>query len=165
MYNIIYFPLTILAIFFTRKFMNKYEFYDKWRKLNCLVSCKTKNKVFIQYYSLQLLLYIIWRNLLVYFNNSVKQCGKNRYEVSYILHNKTYKVRINVKRGPIPIYKICDGEQNDITDMILSFMGPNYDWHNNIFTPEDLGFESIIFELSNGNVLTFRQNDKINIEF
>jgi hypothetical protein len=161
MSSIIYFPLGALTIFF----MNKYEFWTKWKKLNSLVTCKTNNVFLIQYYSMQLLLNTLWIKLLVYLNNTVKECGKNKYEVSYILHGKTYKIRTNIKKGPSPIYKICDGDKNDITDIILPLMGPNYDWHNNIFTPNDLGFESIMFELVNERGLTFKENDKIKIDY
>lgn len=161
MSTIIYFCLTALTIFF----MNKYEFWNKWKKLNSLVTCKTNNVFLIQYYSMQLLLNILWLQLLVYLNNTVKEYEKNKYEVSYILHGKTYKVRTNIKKGPSPIYKICDGGKNDITHIILPLMGPNYDWHNNLFTPKDLGFESIMFELVNERGLTFKENDKIKIDY
>lgn len=161
MYSIIYIPLVTLTIFF----MNKYEFWIKWKKLNSLVACKTNNTLLIQYYSTQLLLNTLWVNLLVYLNNTVKEYGKNKYEVSYILHGKTYKVRTNIKKGPSPVYKIYDGSKNDIGNIILPLMGPNYDWHNNIFTPKDLGFEIIIFELLNDRGLTFTENDPIKIDY
>ena len=161
MYNIIYPSLATLTIFF----MNKYKFWTKWKKVNSLVTYKTNNIFLIQYYSLQLLLNTLWIRLLVYLNNTVKECGKNNYEVSYILHGKNYKIRTNMKKGPSPIYKICDGDKNDISNIILPLMGPNYDWHNNIFTPKDLGFESMMFELVNARGLTFKENDKIKIDY
>ena len=38
-------------------------------------------------------------------------------------------------------------------------MGPQYDWHGNIFTPEFFGYSSLTFELGDGTEYTYKTND------
>ena len=77
---------------------------------------------------------------------------------------KITKLGVIFKKGPCPILKISDKNDVDITCDILPFLGPNYDWHHNKFTPFDFGYNSIIFELKNGNGYTFAELDEIKIE-
>ena len=68
-------------------------------------------------------------------NNSPKQYSKNKYEITYAINDKIYKIRSNFKKGPCPILKISNENNVDITYDILPYLGPNYDWHNNKFYP------------------------------
>ena len=156
--------LQYFLLFMTVSMIYKYSVWSKWKKLNSLVSYRTNNLLLIYYYSLQLLFHTVWLSCFHYINNSPKQYSKNKYEIEYTINGKNYKIRSNFKKGPCPILKITDQNDIDITHDIMPFLGPNYDWHYNKFTPTDFGYNSIIFELRNGNGYTFTEMDEIKIE-
>lgn len=85
-------------------------------------------------------------------NNNVTLIGKNKYEVKYILNGKPYKMIITPHRGPSPILQITDHNFTDITDHILPYMGPRYDWHGyeHEVCLDMLGVKSLTFEFADG---------------
>ena len=157
---LVYYPLTIILIFF----FYKYSLWNKWKKLNSLVSYRTNNPLLIYWYSIQLIFQTLWLYILQYTNTSLKQCGKNKYEISYTINGKIYKIISKKQRGPSPILQISNELDVDVTQDILPFLGPGYDWHCNTFTPFDFGYNSLIFEMHNGNGYTFSCNDEIKID-
>lgn len=80
---------------------------------------------------------------------------KNTYEIQYILHDKIYKIRMKVKRGPSKIIQILDHLDNDITDDVRSYLGPNEDFHGQSVCPQDMGYERVYLCLRNGEQVGF----------
>jgi hypothetical protein len=124
--------------------------YCKWRKLNSLVSTSNKTKIAIITVSLKLIFQAIWISFIQRTNKTVKKLNKNKYEITYIVEGKIYKLVVNVTRGPSPVLQIINDANDDVTYEVLPYVGPNYNWHNSSFTPEFFGFESLTFELADG---------------
>ena len=94
-------------------------------------------------------------------NNSIIKLDKNTYILSYILHDNEYKMVIKIARGPSPILSIKNEDNKDLTDIILPYLGPKNDWHNNKFTPKFFNCKSLSFELSNGEIIKFHEETEI----
>lgn len=135
--------------------------YNRWKRLNSLVSTSQKNKFTIIIVSLKLIFQAIWLSFLQSINKTVKKINKNKYELSYIIEGKLYKLIVNVKRGPSPVLQIIDHLNNDVSSDILPFLGPNYNWHNIQFTPDFFGYKSLTFEISDGTEYTVQSNNVI----
>ena len=135
--------------------------YQKWKKLNSLIATTHTNKCKIVWYSLMMIMQTILISFKQYLNNNVKKLNKSTFEITYVIKGQIYKIIISLPSmsGPSPILQISDENQNDLTDIVLPYMGPLYDWHGNHFTPEFFNCKSLTFELSNGTEHTYE--DKI----
>ena len=71
---------------------------------------------------------------------------------------------VRPKRGPCKIEKILDHENIIVTDSILEYLGPNYNWHNIQFTPSFFNKESLTFYFIDNRSITFNKEDPMNIE-
>lgn len=96
------------------------------------------------------------------YNLNVIKKDRGNYEINYVIDSKIYSLRVKKKKGPNDIIfatetKIENGEEvsNDISDKLLSYMGPNEDFYGVPTTPSELGFENITLILSNGEERTF----------
>jgi len=94
-------------------------------------------------------------------NSSVRHIDNKKSELTYVINGRIYKMIIIRKRGPSPILQISNNFEIDVTDQILPYMGPQYDWHGNKFTPEFFGYSSLTFELGNGTEYTYQTNDSL----
>jgi hypothetical protein len=74
---------------------------------------------------------------------------------------KKYLFSISPLRGPPPVLMISTNEFDDVTYEILSYLGPQYDWHGSKYSPNKLGYEKLNFELSNGTQVTFEKDEII----
>jgi len=92
---------------------------------------------------------------------TVSHLHKNTYEIQYVLHDKIYKIRTNVRRGPSKIIYILDDLDRDITDEVRSYMGPNEDFHGNKMCPRDIGYELIYVVLRNDQQIMFKKDEPI----
>lgn len=72
----------------------------------------------------------------------------------YTYHNKPYTILTRVPRflNPTPMLLVKDENGNDITSIILQYMGPMRDWHGlkGKIGPKHLGFSKVIFVYENG---------------
>jgi hypothetical protein len=132
--------------------------YEKWRKLNKLVSTTQDNKLLVVVESIKLILQVMYISLLQKMNKSIKKLDKRTYEVTYVINGRMYKMVAKPTPGPIPILQIIDEESNDVTDKVLPYMGPTYDWHGNKLSPEFFGAKTLTFELYNGTEYTFKSS-------
>lgn len=128
--------------------------YNKWKRLNSLVSTRNKNKLTIIIISLKLICQAIWITFLQKVNKTIKKINRNKYELTYVIEGKIYKMIVTVSRGPSPVLQIINDKNDDVTSQIVPYLGPNYNWHNTKFTPESFGFETLTFELSDGTEYT-----------
>jgi hypothetical protein len=86
-----------------------------------------------------------------YFNSSVKQLDKNLFEVQYIVKGKLYKMLVKPNKGPCPVLQIVDQNLEDVTDIILPYFGPSYNWkHAQEIDLKHLNVTSLTFEFSDG---------------
>ena len=132
--------------------------YNKWVRLNSLVSTNQKTKLAIILVSLKLISQAIWINFLQYINKTVKKLAKNKYEITYVVEGKLYKLVVNVTRGPSPVLQVINESNEDITTKIMPYIGPDYNWHNSQFTPEFFNCNNLSFELADGSEYTVNKN-------
>lgn len=137
--------------------------YKKWKKINSLVSSRHEKLSDIYYISIKMILQAIYLSFIQYLNNSVRKLDKNIYEVSYIIGGKTYKMVSIPKKGPCPIMQIRDENNDDLTEYILPYYGPNYDWHSVSFIPQFFQCKKLIFEMDDGNQKIFNELDYIKL--
>lgn len=66
------------------------------------------------------------------------------FDVDYYHLGKNYKIRIfdNSRDKPMVNFNCPNGK--DVTDKVLMFAGPGYDFHGITYTPNDLGFDYLI---------------------
>ena len=138
--------------------------YEKWKSLKNLVSTQHKSNIVINLVSMHMVLKSLYLSFIQYMNNSVIKIDKNRYEVSYIINGKLYKMVVSPSRGPIPILCITDKDNNDITEKIIPYFGPNNDWHNKKYYPDFFQEEILNIELLNGEKRIFRHSETISLD-
>jgi hypothetical protein len=130
--------------------------YNKWIRLNSLVSTNQKTKLAIILVSLKLIFQAIWISFLQYINKTTKKLSKNKYEITYVIEGKLYKLIVTVTRGPSPVLQIINNSNEDITSKIIPYVGPDYNWHNSQFTPEFFNCDTLSFELADGSEYTVK---------
>ena len=138
--------------------------WNKFRKINRLVSTNHKGCFKILWISLYMIFQALWINIIQYLNNTVEYLGGNRYLITYIIKGKTYKIIINLKRGPRGILLVSDENEKDVSDLIFPYLGPNENFHGQLYTPNFFDRKELIFELSNGSEKIFRNDEKIFLE-
>jgi hypothetical protein len=128
--------------------------YNRWKSLNELVSKRQKNKFLIFVTSFKMIMQAFYISFLQYMNNTIRKLDHKTYEVTYVIDGKTYKMIVVPKRGPAPILQISNDEDEDVTEEILPYMGPQYDWHCKNITPRFFGYKSLTFQLCDGTEQT-----------
>lgn len=104
---------------------------------------------------------VLWAKLELQFRNIfgqrayTRQISKNSYDVVYYLNNKLYKMRVKSKRGPAPVLMITTEENVDITDRVLEYAGPEYNFHGVPITPLFFGTNRLIMEMADGTTHVF----------
>lgn len=124
--------------------------YNRWRRLNSLVSTSQKTKLAIIMVSLKLIFQAIWISFIQSTNKTVRKLNKNKYELTYLIEGKVYKLVVNVMRGPSPVLQVINDTNEDVTTEVMPYLGSSYNWNNTPFTPEFFGFNSLTFELADG---------------
>jgi len=145
------------------------EQQKNWTKLNSLVAVNHKYKINMYRVSIIMLLQSWYLNILQYLNSTIKKIKHNKYELTYNINGKIYKLLINIKKGPrtiTSIYqdhgevmdmdrKICYNHTENLNDEILPFLGPCENFHGIIYTPKMFNKTSITFRMSNGKEFSF----------
>ena len=108
--------------------------------------------------------FVVFKSRLIhYFTTRFQQSNvmrnKNNYTITYVYGIREYKIQCKRNQNRPNILFITDGE-NDITDAVKSYMGPEMDFHGIATTPSDLGHEKLIFTMLGGNKKIFT-NDNI----
>ena len=94
------------------------------------------------------------------FHNS-KRVGKNIYEIEYTINCKSYRFLVKYKQGPSKYKSFMKDESTDVSERVMPFLGPNDNFHGISYTPQDLGFESLIVHYMDGNVRTFQKTEPL----
>lgn len=137
--------------------------YRKWNSLNKLISIKHQNYITVIYYSIKLLCQALYISLCQWLNSYLVKQDKNTYLLTYNINGKVYKNLIKIKRGPSPILQISNENTEDVTNIILSYLGPSRNWHGNQYTPNILGYKTLVFECDNGEEKIYNDNDNLPI--
>lgn len=135
--------------------------YNKWRNLNMEIASRERNNVKVLLISTKLILNTFYIAFLQYINTSIRKLDRKTYEVSYVIEGKLYKMIVIPKRGPAPVLQIFDENYNDITQYVLPYMGPQYDWHGKKFTPLFFGHNCLTFELGDGTEYTYMNDSEV----
>ena len=136
--------------------------YNRWKKLNRLVSTQHRTAWAIFYYSLTLICRVFYLSCVQYLNNTVVKLNSKIYLINYVIKGRQYSMIIKPKRGPTPVLQIINEDQEDITEKVLPYMGPKYDWYH-----DELDFnvyfksKKLTFNLSNGNICTGTNSSEI----
>ena len=94
------------------------------------------------------------------FNKSVIKLDSKTYQINYAINGRMYKLLVKQKRGPKPVLLISDEEMNDVTDEIIPFMGPSYDWYGKEKPDlKSLKKKSLVLQMTNGDEITFETED------
>lgn len=133
----------------------------KFRKINRLVSTNYKGIFTILWISLCLIIKALWINAIQYMNNTIVKLDKNKYKVTYVINGKTYEMIVKPIRGPKKVLLVYDENQEDVSHLIFSYLGPEEDWHSKSYTPKFFNRNELTFELSNGTQKVFIENDNI----
>ena len=140
------------------------EKYYKWRNLtNFISNTKDTNHLQTNLITIKILLQAVYIAFIQYMNKSVVKLNHKTYEVSYSINGKLYKMIVSPKRGPEYILQVSNEKQNDITSIVIPYLGPNYDWHNKSFTPNFFNCKLLNFELNDGSEKTFYENQIIDL--
>ena len=87
----------------------------------------------------------------------------NVYTVSFYLNGETYKIPVVVPRFSFnkkqPPLMVLNKDEDDITQNILKYMGPNYDFYGMTLKPKHLNENSLNFMIEDGSEMTFLEND------
>ena len=135
--------------------------YRRWRRLNQLVSINERNNVRTVWISFKIVMYTLYIAFLQYMNTSVRKLNHKTYEVTYVINGRIYKMMVVPKRGPLPVLQISNDLEIDVTEHVLPYMGPRYDWHGSRLAPRFFGYNSLTFELSDGTEHTYEGNNHI----
>jgi hypothetical protein len=92
-------------------------------------------------------------------NGNVKKLDNKTFEVSYVIHGHLYKMIVIPKRGPNDYVLITDENKIDVSDIIIPYMGPRYDFHRHPFTPKFFKTKTLTFHNVNGAESTFEDDD------
>ena len=89
----------------------------------------------------------------------------NVYTVSFYLNGVTYKIPVVVprfsfdkKQGPL---MVLNKDEDDVTQNILKYMGPNYDFYGMTLKPKHLNEKYLNFMMEDGSEMNILENDLI----
>jgi len=125
--------------------------YRKWNRLKMLTKSTEQDTLMIYYISLKLIAKYIYICIYQYLNSTVKIINNDIYEVTYVILDQEYKMIVKPRRGPKPILQIIADDKDDVTDQIIPYVGPNYNWHGTSIKPRFFKYEKLTFEYSDGN--------------
>jgi hypothetical protein len=95
-----------------------------------------------------------------FFYNS-KIIKKNVYDIEYTINCKIYRFQIPYKKGPSKYLQFIDDNDQDVSLLLFSYVGPNDDFHQIKYKPSDFNFKSLTINYSDGSSNTFHENDVI----
>lgn len=144
--------------------ITKYTVVPKWnrfKKLNRMVSTNYKGFFKILFISLCIIIKAVWVNIIQYMNNTLIKIDKNTYIVTYVINGNIYKMKVKPKRGPSRVLMVTDENNDDISDSIMPYIGPEQDFHNKIYNSVFFNKKEIVFQMSNGDEKIFKDGQDI----
>jgi hypothetical protein len=135
--------------------------WKKFRKINRLVSTNYKGFFTIIWISLYMVAQALWISFIQYANSTVVPVKGGKYKVIYVIKGKTYKMIVKPTRGPRKVMLVHDGNQEDVSYLIFPYLGPEENFHGEIYTPRFFEMDELVFELSDGTEKVFHKDDDI----
>jgi hypothetical protein len=68
-------------------------------------------------------------------SHNVKKINKNTYEVHYRIKGRRYTMVVVPERGPPKVSSIKGKDGTDLTESLLPYLGPNYNWNHHYDSP------------------------------
>jgi hypothetical protein len=149
-------PIVMSAVLYltgkpTHIYLKTKKIHRKWVRLKMLVSSTENDMAKIYSASSKMVFQLMYLEIANYFkHDSTRKLSKNIYEVSYELNSKSYKMLINPYRGPPPVIQVIDHACNDITELVLPYLGPKFDWHGYSIKPSFFNTTSITINWADG---------------
>jgi len=135
--------------------------WKNFRKINKLVATNYKGVFTIIWISLCMVSQALWVSLIQYMNSTIIPIEGGKYKVTYVIKGKTYKMIVKPTRGPRKVLLVSDAKQEDVSYQIFPYLGPEENFHGEIYTPRFFEHEELIFEMSNGDEKIFKADDNI----
>jgi hypothetical protein len=137
--------------------------YRDFRELNKFLETRHKGIGKILYVSIEIVCKKFWFEFLQKINNSIERIDKNTSVLTYNLDGRLYKIVLDHRKGPALVLLVTDENSEDVTTLVVPFIGPKRDWHKREFTPKFWGKKRLYFELSTGENKTFSEEDIIKL--
>ena len=67
---------------------------------------------------------------------------------------------VKPRRGPNPILQIINDTKEDVTNIVLPYLGPNFDWHGNKLDSSFFNSKVLTFEMADGSTQHITFEDK-----
>ena len=87
----------------------------------------------------------------------------NVYSVSFYLNGETYKIPVVVPRFSFdkkqPPLMVLNKNEDDVTQNILKYMGPNCDFYGMTLKPKHLNEKYLNFMMEDGSEMNLLEND------
>jgi len=108
-----------------------------------------QNKIGLSCYKFCQIFYQLFKiKFIQLLNKNVQKINSKDYEISYVINNKLYKIIVTPIRGPSRVLQVTNENNVDITEHVLSYLGPRYDWHKRVFYSDFFNSTKLTFELS-----------------
>jgi len=105
---------------------------------------------------------ILYQRFLNYMDKRVEKISNDSYVITFPIENKLYKIVIDSPRGANNIMLISDENSEDVTDLILPYIGPNKDWFGNEnLTPNFFNRKILYFECVDSNCYKLEGDEKL----
>ena len=95
----------------------------------------------------------------------VQKIGFNKIQIKYLYKGKPYYIFSQVPRGPLSrekkLISIKNGDGKDVTKYIVPFLGPNNDWHNIPYTPNDFNENTLQFLFENNEPVIIKEDESL----
>ena len=125
-------------------------------------SPKIKRKVKALKMTYKVVSKIVKLTLHQYLNDSITKVSKNRYILNYVLDNTEYKIIIDkIISKNVDILQVSDDNDIDRTNELISYAGPNRDFHNNSIQVSFFNTDKLFFLFSDGSEKIFSNDDII----
>lgn len=109
--------------------------------------------------------YMYYKNKLLNPPLLTQTINEDVYYLSFYLNGERYKIPIVVNKSGLdknePPLMVIDHNEQDITQKILEFMGPNYDFYGMFLKPKHLNQKNLNFMLNDGSEMNILNNDLI----
>jgi len=137
--------------------------YNDFRELNSLVETRNKGFCKVLYVSMEMVCKKWWYDFAHWINNSIQRLDKHTSILTYHLDGRLYKIVLDHRKGPALVLLVTDENGDDVTDIVVPYLGPKRDWHKREFTSKFWGKKQLSFDLSTGENKTFVGEEVINL--
>ena len=173
MYELFYYYLGITILFLSICFKSRTHLYNlthavkyryqRLKSLNNFVSSRYKNRWKIIKISFSIIFKIFYISICQSLNKCIETKDNGQYVITYVIRGRLYKMIIDSPKGPKKFIQIIDNDDEDITDILEPYIGPNSDFHNKKTTPADFKYKNLTFNMTDGSTLFFEKNDIIKL--